>query len=97
LNFSSRALEDYHVIIIAMLGNGESSSPSNDPSFPADYSLRYQDCVNAQYILLTLHFGIKNLDVVVGFSMGGQQGQSNFAHKMGVLGMSDEELGSQGQ
>ncbi|TVY31147.1 Homoserine O-acetyltransferase [Lachnellula hyalina] len=73
LNFSTGALKDYHVIIIAMLGNGESSSPSNDPSFPADYSLRYQDCVNAQYILLTKHFEIKSLDVVVGFSMGGQQ------------------------
>ncbi|TVY73492.1 Homoserine O-acetyltransferase [Lachnellula suecica] len=73
LNFSTGALKDYHVITIAMLGNGESSSPSNDPAFPSDYSLRYQDCVNAQYTLLTQHFGIKSLDVVVGFSMGGQQ------------------------
>jgi homoserine acetyltransferase len=73
LNFSTGVFKDYHVIIIAMLGNGESSSPSNDPAFPSDYSLRYQDCVNAQYTLLTQHLGIKSLDVVVGFSMGGQQ------------------------
>ncbi len=42
LNFTSGALKDYNVIVIAMLGNGESSSPSNDDSFPKDYSLRYQ-------------------------------------------------------
>lgn len=41
LNFTSGALKDYHVIVVAMLGNGESSSPSNDPDFPSDYSLRY--------------------------------------------------------
>lgn len=42
LNFTSGALKDYHVIVVAMLGNGESSSPSNDAEFPTDYSLRYQ-------------------------------------------------------
>jgi homoserine O-acetyltransferase len=56
-----------------MLGNGESSSPSNDPSFPLDYSLRYQDNINAQYTLVTKHLGLKSLDAVIGFSMGGQQ------------------------
>lgn len=42
LNFTTGALKDYHVIVVAMLGNGESSSPSNDAEFPSDYSLRYQ-------------------------------------------------------
>ena len=42
LNFTSGALKDYHVVVVAMLGNSESSSPSNDSEFPADYSLRYQ-------------------------------------------------------
>jgi hypothetical protein len=42
-NYASGSLKNYHVIVVAMLGNGESSSPSNDPSFPKDYSLRYQD------------------------------------------------------
>ena len=73
LNFTSGALKDYHVIVVAMLGNGESSAPSNDPDFPADYSLRYQDCINSQYQLVTDHLGIKSLDAVMGFSMGGQQ------------------------
>lgn len=73
LNFTSSALSSYHVIVVAMLGNGESSAPSNDPDFPADYSLRYQDCINSQYLLLTEKLGIKSLDAVIGFSMGGQQ------------------------
>jgi hypothetical protein len=45
LNFTSGALKDFHVVVAAMLGNGESSSPSNDDDFPGDYSLRYQVCV----------------------------------------------------
>lgn len=93
LNFTTGALKDYHVIVVAMLGNGESSSPSNDADFPADYSMRYQvrdfnnavsaenqnanaetqDCINAQYALLTQHLGINSLEAVIGFSMGGQQ------------------------
>ncbi|KUJ18438.1 alpha/beta-hydrolase [Mollisia scopiformis] len=73
LNFTSGALKDYNVIVVAMLGNGESSSPSNDNDFPSDYSLRYQDCINSQYELLTQHLGVKSLDAVIGFSMGGQQ------------------------
>ncbi|MCJ1278166.1 hypothetical protein MMC21_005981 [Puttea exsequens] len=67
----SHALGKHHVVVVAMLGNGESSSPSNTPNFPA--TLDYRDCVHAQYELLTKHLGIKELDVVEGFSMGGQQ------------------------
>ena len=71
LNFTDGALKDYHVVVVAMLGNGESSSPSDTANFP--HELRYQDCVNSQYRLLTEHLGIQQLDVVIGFSMGGQQ------------------------
>lgn len=73
LNFMSGALKDYHVIVAAMLGNGESTSPSNDPSFPLDYSLRYEDCVRAHFLLVTTHLKIRELEAVIGFSMGGQQ------------------------
>jgi homoserine acetyltransferase len=73
LNFALGALAAHHVIVVGMLGGSESSSPSNDPSFPSDYSIRYEDCINAQYILLTKHFKLVSLDVVLGFSMGGQQ------------------------
>lgn len=61
----------YHVVVVAMLGNGESSSPSNTPDFPK--KLDYRDQVHAQYELLTSHLGIEQLDTVLGFSMGGQQ------------------------
>jgi len=70
LNFTKGALSDYHVIVVALFGNGESSAPSNDPSFPS--SLDYRDCVKAQYKLVTEKFDFKSLDAVVGFSMGGQ-------------------------
>ena len=67
----NQVFSSYHVIVVAMLGNGESSSPSNTPNFPK--KLDYRDCINAQYELLTKHLGFKKLDVVEGFSMGGQQ------------------------
>ena len=64
-------LASYHVVVVAMLGNGESSSPSNTHGFPK--KLDYRDQVHAQYELLTKHLGISQLDAVLGFSMGGQQ------------------------
>ncbi|KAK1992960.1 alpha/beta-hydrolase [Colletotrichum falcatum] len=69
LNFSFGALKNHRVIVVALFGNGESSSPSNTPSFPA--SLDYRDCVRAQHALLA-HLGVNVVDVVLGFSMGGQ-------------------------
>ena len=71
LNYTSGCLKDYHVVVVAMLGNGESSSPSNTPDFPKQ--LEYQDCINSQYELLTKGLGVKELEAVIGFSMGGQQ------------------------
>jgi homoserine O-acetyltransferase len=65
------ALSSHHVIVVAMFGNGESSSPSNTPNFPK--TLDYRDCINAQHELLTKHLHITSLDVILGFSMGGQQ------------------------
>ncbi|KAI1456419.1 Alpha/Beta hydrolase protein [Annulohypoxylon moriforme] len=70
LNFSQGALKDYRVIVVALLGNGESCSPSNTLGFPS--SIEYRDCVRAQYHLLTQVLDIKTIDVMVGFSMGGQ-------------------------
>lgn len=70
-NKPSEALASHNVIVVAMLGNGESASPSNTPGFPK--TLDYQDQINAQHDLLTTHLGITVLDVVLGFSMGGQQ------------------------
>lgn len=70
LNFTDGALKEHKVIVVALFGNGESSSPSNEPNFAKE--LDYRDCINAQYRLLTEHLNIKSVDVVVGFSMGGQ-------------------------
>jgi homoserine O-acetyltransferase len=66
------ALKEYEVVVAAMLSNGESTSPSNtDDNFPRP--LRYEDCVRSQYELLTKGLGVKELEAVIGFSMGGQQ------------------------
>lgn len=60
-----------HVIVVGMLGFGESDSRSTRPDFPMD--IDYRDLVNAQHALLTQHLGIDHLKSVIGFSMGGQQ------------------------
>lgn len=70
LNFGQGVLRDHRIIVVALLGNGESSSPSNTPNFPG--SLDYRDCVRAQHKLLTSHLNVHDIDVVIGFSMGGQ-------------------------
>lgn len=70
LTHADYALRDYKIILIALFGNGESSSPSNTPNFPA--KLEYMDCVRAQHKLLTEELKIEDVDVMLGFSMGGQ-------------------------
>jgi homoserine O-acetyltransferase len=72
LNFSDGALEHHRVIVAALFGNGESSSPSNMTAQRVPETFDYRDCVRAQYQLLVSHLNIKELDVVLGFSMGGQ-------------------------
>lgn len=73
VTFRSSALAQYHIVVVAMLSNGESSSPSNKAFFPEAGDLRYEDQINAQYDLLTKGLGVKQLEAVIGFSMGGQQ------------------------
>ena len=66
----------YFIIIPNQLGNGLSSSPHNTPAphgmsaFPA---LDIADDVRAQHQLVTEHFGIEKLELVLGWSMGAQQ------------------------
>ncbi len=65
----------YFVIAMDALGNGVSSSPSNNlhqpqSAFPL-FSIR--DMVNSQYSSLTQGLGINHLYAVVGGSMGGMQ------------------------
>ena len=70
LTFADTALRGFRIILVGLFGNGESSSPSNTSGFPL--SLDYRDCVRAQHILLSQGLNIYSLDVIVGFSMGGQ-------------------------
>lgn len=66
----------YFIIIVDQIGGGTSSSPHNTPApqgmakFP---KVRIGDDVQAQHKLVTEKFGISELALVVGGSMGGQQ------------------------
>jgi len=73
-----RALNPKHYFIIVpnMLGNGLSSSPSNTPP-PFDRAafphVTLYDNVRCQHRLVTEHFRIERIKLVVGYSMGAQQ------------------------
>lgn len=76
---SGRALdpEKYFIIVVNQIGNGLSTSPhtTDDPSiamskFP---KVRIGDNVHAQQLLLRQEYGIEQLALVVGGSMGAQQ------------------------
>lgn len=62
----------YFIIVIAMFGNGQSTSPSNSDlkTFP---TVSVFDNVRAQHQLVTEHFGIKHARAVLGWSMAGEQ------------------------
>lgn len=68
--------QKYFIIIPNLLGNGLSSSPSNTPppfdkaNFP---KVTIYDNVQFQHRLVTEKFGIQNIKLVVGWSMGGIQ------------------------
>ena len=59
-----------YIIVVDAFGNGISSSPSSNSSFP-DITIR--DMVNSQYELLTKHLHINHLKIIIGASMGGMQ------------------------
>jgi homoserine O-acetyltransferase len=73
-----RALDPakYFIILVNQIGNGLSSSPHNQPlpfnaaAFPR---ISIADDVRAQHRLVTEHFGIRQLQLVLGGSMGAQQ------------------------
>jgi homoserine O-acetyltransferase len=70
---AGRALdtERWFIVCPGQLANGISSSPSNTPGpFP---ELTIGDDVTVQHRLVCEHLGIERLELVLGFSMGGQQ------------------------
>jgi homoserine O-acetyltransferase/O-succinyltransferase len=75
---NQRALdpEIYFIIVANQIGNGLSSSPQNAPppaNGPAFPVVSIGDDVRAQFRLVTEHFGISKLELVLGGSMGAQQ------------------------
>ncbi|KAJ5091211.1 hypothetical protein NUU61_006081 [Penicillium alfredii] len=63
----------FFIIIPALFGNGQSSSPSNQPNPGPFPKCSFYDNVRAQHMLVTKHLGITHLHAVVGWSMGGAQ------------------------
>ena len=64
--------EKYFIIITALIGNGQSISPSNSTISPFP-NVSVYDNVRAQHKLLAEELGIKHLRAVLGWSMGAGQ------------------------
>lgn len=65
--------KEYFIIVTGLFGNGQSSSPSNQPKPCPFPKVAFYDNVRAQHELITKHFGISHLRAVVGWSMGAGQ------------------------
>ncbi|MCJ1476168.1 hypothetical protein MMC13_004833 [Lambiella insularis] len=65
--------KQYFIIIPALFGNGQSSSPSNHASAKPFPTVSFFDNVRAQHRLVTEHLGVKHLRAVLGWSMGAGQ------------------------
>ncbi|ESZ96935.1 homoserine acetyltransferase family protein [Sclerotinia borealis F-4128] len=64
--------QKYYIIITALFGNGESTSPSNSPLTPFP-KITFYDNVRAQHTLITTHLNITHARAVLGWSMGAGQ------------------------
>ncbi|UZJ55775.1 hypothetical protein CBS101457_005095 [Exobasidium rhododendri] len=62
--------EKYFIVIPALFGNGESTSPSNHPLGIDLPKATFRDNVEAQHRLITQVFGYNELALVTGWSMG---------------------------
>jgi homoserine acetyltransferase len=63
----------YFIVITALFGNGQSSSPSNKPDLKPFPNVTFYDNVRAQYELVTKKLGVKHARAVLGWSMGAGQ------------------------
>ena len=63
----------YFIIVPALFGNGQSTSPSNTTLATAFPKVSFYDNVRAQHKLVTEHLGIHHLYCVLGWSMGAGQ------------------------
>ncbi|KAI4697012.1 uncharacterized protein J4E84_000136 [Alternaria hordeiaustralica] len=64
---------EYYIIMPALFGNGQSSSPSNMPELRPFPEVLFYDNVRAQHELVTKHLGVKHARAVLGWSMGAGQ------------------------
>ena len=76
-----RALDPniYFIIIVCLFGNGQSTSPSNCDDFS---NMTIYDNVIQQHRLVIEHFGISNIKLVVGWSMGAGQTYQWYKEKL---------------
>lgn len=65
--------DKYFIIITALFGNGQSSSPSNRKEIRPWPEVTFYDNVRAQHELVTKKFGITHARAVLGWSMGAGQ------------------------
>ncbi|PWN24113.1 homoserine acetyltransferase [Microstroma glucosiphilum] len=65
--------EKYYIVLVALFGNGQSTSPSNHPLRQNLPPATVYDNVRAQHQLLTEGLGIHKLRMVTGWSMGAAQ------------------------
>lgn len=68
--------DKYYIVIPALFGNGQSSSPTNMPHLPKDRpfpDVTFRDNVTAQYRLVTEGLGVGHARAVLGWSMGAGQ------------------------
>jgi len=63
----------YYIIIPALFGNGQSTSPSNSEENRPFPDVTFYDNVRAQHKLVTEHLGVKHAKAVLGWSMGAGQ------------------------
>ena len=63
----------YYIIITALFGNSQSTSPSNRPELRPFPDVLFYDNVRAQHELVTKHLGISHARAVLGWSMGAGQ------------------------
>ncbi len=62
----------YFIVVTALFGNGQSTSPSNSNIKPFP-KVTFYDNVRAQHTLVTEHLEIKHAHAVLGWSMGAGQ------------------------
>ncbi|GIZ38095.1 hypothetical protein CKM354_000151900 [Cercospora kikuchii] len=65
--------EKYFIVVPALFGNGESTSPSNTPNPRPFPDVTFYDNIRAQHDLVTKGLGLSHAKAVMGWSMGAGQ------------------------